>query len=93
MLRILHFLDDMLNMVVKLLASRAGCALLSRDIFISVSDIHFCCRLSKSQGLVLPDELGKLMPFNYLPASCPACSVVPQSLRYRVAHPLLIIKE
>jgi hypothetical protein len=70
--------------------SYAGCVLLPRNIII-VSGNHVCYRLSKPQSLVRPEDLGKLIKFNYLIASrtrdLPACSTAPQSLRYRVPPP------
>jgi hypothetical protein len=76
-------------MAVRLLASRAGAPPLPRNIR-SMSGAHFCYSLSKPQGLVRPEGLGKLIKFNYLMGSrtrdLPGCSTVPQPLRYPVVH-------
>jgi hypothetical protein len=53
--------------------------------FISVSGTDFCRRLSKPQGLVQVEGLGKLVKFNYLiRSSPPACTIVPQPLCYHM---------
>jgi hypothetical protein len=36
-----------------------------KKLYISASDTHFCQRLSKFQGLVRPEGLGKLKTFNH----------------------------
>jgi hypothetical protein len=51
-------------MAVRLSASRIGRALLQRKV--SVSDTHFCYKLSKAQGLVRLESVDKLINFNYL---------------------------
>jgi hypothetical protein len=47
-------------------------------------------RLSKSQGLVLPEGLGKLEGFSYIVGSRTrcfrTCVIVPLPLRYRETH-------
>jgi hypothetical protein len=57
----------------------------NRDVF--ASGTHFCQRLSKPQGLVRPERLGKLNKFThymgYRNLDFPACSIVPYPLRYR----------
>jgi hypothetical protein len=58
-------------MVVRLSALRTGRALLTRNI-MSDSGTHFCYRLSKRQGLVRPDGLGKLKKFFHLIGLQPA---------------------
>jgi hypothetical protein len=54
---------------------------------LSVSCTDFCYRLSKPQGLVLPEGLGKLKKLINLIGSgirdLPACSVVPSSTLQR----------
>jgi hypothetical protein len=77
------------------LASRIGRALLLRNmLYFFVFDAHFCYRLSKPQGLVWPEGLGKLIKFLYLIGSrtrdLPSCSVVPQPLRYHAPSTDLI---
>jgi hypothetical protein len=56
---------------------------------------HLCWRLSKPQGLVPQEGLGKLKEFIHLIGSrtrdLPACSIVPQPLRYRVPPPYYVI--
>jgi hypothetical protein len=47
-------------MAVRLSALRIGRALLPRNNYLSASGTHFCKRLSKPQGLVRPEGLGKL---------------------------------
>jgi hypothetical protein len=73
-------------MAVRLSALRTGLTLLPRNIIFNASDTHFCSRLSKPQGLVLPEGLGKFR--NHLIGNrtrdLPVCSIVPQPLRYRV---------
>jgi hypothetical protein len=53
---------------------------LQKHIF-SASDTHFCKKLSKPQGLVWPEKLGKLKKFIHLIGSrirdLLACSIVP----------------
>jgi hypothetical protein len=46
-------------MAAKLSALRTGHTFLPRNIFFNVSGIHFCYRLSKPQGLVRQEGLGK----------------------------------
>jgi hypothetical protein len=52
----------------------------------SASGIHFCLELTKPPGLVRPEEVGKLMSFNYLIGSrtcdLPACTIASQPLCY-----------
>jgi hypothetical protein len=48
-------------MAVELSALRTGRALILRNVFVSVSDTHYCKRPSKLQELMRPEELGKLL--------------------------------
>jgi hypothetical protein len=48
-------------MVVSLSASSSGHILLLRRIFISVSGVQFCFRLSKPQGAERPEGIDQLM--------------------------------
>jgi hypothetical protein len=56
--------------------------------YFSASGTHFCWRLSKSQGLVWPEGLCKLKELIHFIGSrtrdLPACSIVPEPLRYHV---------
>jgi hypothetical protein len=58
--------------------------------YFSASGTHFCYRLSKPQGLVRLEGLGKVKKSNDLIGTqtgyVPAYSTVPQSLRYHVVH-------
>jgi hypothetical protein len=58
MLRIPRCLDSRLTIAVNLSALRTGRALFHKHF--SASGIHFCYRLSKPQGLVGLEGLGKL---------------------------------
>jgi hypothetical protein len=62
-------------------ASRTGRTILPINIFNSVSGSHLYQRLSKPQGLVRLEGLGKLIKMIHLklsgPRDPPACSVVP----------------
>jgi hypothetical protein len=71
-------------MAVRLLALRAG-----RSLHTEISSgTHFCWRLSKPQGLVRPEGLGKLKEFNDLNWTqtlvLPVCSITP--LCYLLPH-------
>jgi hypothetical protein len=66
MLRIPHCLDNRLTDGGKIVTLRTCCALLPRNLHFSRSGNHFCLRLSKTQGLVRPEELGKLKNFIHL---------------------------
>jgi hypothetical protein len=67
-------------MVVRLSALSAGCTVLPRNFFSSGT--HLCWRLSKPQGLVQLEGIGKLKMFNELTGTrtrdLPAHSTVPQ---------------
>jgi hypothetical protein len=56
--------------------------------YFSASGTHFCYRLSIPQGLVRLEGLDKLKKFIHITGprvrGLLACSIVPQSLRYRV---------
>jgi hypothetical protein len=74
-------------MAVRLLALRAGRFFIPQEHKFYVSGTHFCQRLSKPQGLVRPEGLGKLLKIHFIGSrTCdlPVCSIVPQPLRYRV---------
>jgi hypothetical protein len=66
----------------------APAALCSKEHYFSASGTLFCYSLSKPQGLVRPEGLGKSKEFIHLVGSrtrdLPACSLVPYPLRYRV---------
>jgi hypothetical protein len=64
MLRIPHCLDNRLTDGGKVVSPthRPGSTLLKH--YFSAYDTHFCERLSKPQGLVRPEELGKLNKIN-----------------------------
>jgi hypothetical protein len=53
----------------------------------SASDTHFCYKLSKSQGIVQEEGIGKLKKFIHLIGSrtpdLPPVAIVPSPLRYR----------
>jgi hypothetical protein len=74
-------------MAKRLSALHTGRALVAR-INVSASGTHFCQRLSKSQGPVRLEGLGKLETFihfiDFGTRNITACSVVPQPLRKRV---------
>jgi hypothetical protein len=62
MLRISHCLDNRLIDGGKFVKPQAPAELYSPEtlfIFFNVSGTHFCSRLSKPQGLVRPEGLGK----------------------------------
>jgi hypothetical protein len=48
-------------MAVKLSALRIGRRFALQKHYLSASGLHFCQRLSKSQGLLRPEGLGKLI--------------------------------
>jgi hypothetical protein len=60
------------------------------ETFFFVSGTHIYKKLSKLQGLVQLEGLGQLTKFSYLVRSrtrdLPACSIVPQPIRYLVLH-------
>jgi hypothetical protein len=55
-------------MAVNLSALHTGCTT-PQKYYFSASDTHFCWRLSKTQGLVQLEELGKLKKFGDLNAT------------------------
>jgi hypothetical protein len=83
------------GMAIRLLISRIGRAVLTTDIFISVSGTRFCYRQSKPQGVVRLKGVSKLIKIirfiGYRTRDLLPCSVVPQPLRYRVSLQLLYI--
>jgi hypothetical protein len=73
-------------MAVRLWASRVG-RLYSLETFFSASGTHFCYRLGKPQGLVRPEELGKMKKKIYdlignRTRNLPACSIAPQPVTH-----------
>jgi hypothetical protein len=88
MLRIPHCLDSRLTDGGKVVRPKHRLRSIPQKHYFSAFDSHFCYRLSESQGLVRPQGLGKLRNFIHLIGSrtsdLPACSLVPQPLRYRV---------
>jgi hypothetical protein len=58
-------------------------ALYNPETFFSVSGTHLCYRLSRTQGLVPPKELSKLMTFNYIIG--PRNSDLPASILKRLS--------
>jgi hypothetical protein len=81
MLRIPHCQDNRLTDGGKSVSLKHRLPVYSpKRLFISVSGIHFYSKLSKPQGLVRPEGLGKLINLNDLigPPTCnlPACSIV-----------------
>jgi hypothetical protein len=80
MLRIPRCLDNRVIDGGDVVALRSCRALIIMNTFLSVSDTHFCWRLSKPQVLVRLEELVKT--FNDLIITqthdLPACSVAPQ---------------
>jgi hypothetical protein len=87
MLRIPYSLDNRLTdkSEIASLANRPRSIL--QKHFKILFGIHFCERLTKYQVLVRPEQLGKLMKLSYhiffRTRDLPACSIVPQPLRYR----------
>jgi hypothetical protein len=71
-------------MAVRLSALRTVTRTIPHKHYFSVSGTHFCSRLSKPEGLVQPEGLGKFKKLIYLIGSrisdLPACSIVPQRL-------------
>jgi hypothetical protein len=53
-------------MTVSLSALRAGRCFTPQKHYFYASGTHFCLRLSKPQGLVRPEGLGKLIKIIYL---------------------------
>jgi hypothetical protein len=80
---------------VSLSALPAGLRYSSETLFYCFGT-RFCWRLSKPQGLVRPEGLGTLIKTIRLIESrtldLPACSLVPQPLRYRVPPLILTLK-
>jgi hypothetical protein len=94
MLRIPYYLDNQLTDGVKVVSpkhqprSTPQKHYFSSVNYFSASDTHFYWRLSEPQGRVRPEGLGKLKKSIDLMGSrtdsLPACSIVPQPLRYRM---------
>jgi hypothetical protein len=68
-------------MAVRLSALRAGHCFTPQKHYFYASGIHFCSRLSKPQGLVRPEGLGKLKKSIHLIGSptrdLPVCNIAP----------------
>jgi hypothetical protein len=82
MLKIPHCLDNRLTYGGKVVSLTHRPHSTPQKHFLSASGTYFCQRLSKLQGLVRLDGLGKLKKFNYFIRSrtrdLPSCSIVPQ---------------
>jgi hypothetical protein len=86
MLRIPHCLDNQLTDGGEVVSCmHRSCS--TPQKYSSASGTCFCWRLSKPQGLVQPEGLGKVKKFTHLIGSptcdLPAFSTVPRPLRYR----------
>jgi hypothetical protein len=90
MLRIPHCLDSRLTDGGQFVSPTHRSRSTPQKHNFSASGTRFCQRLSKPQGLVLLEGLGKLKKLNCLIGSrthyLPSCSIVPQPLRYRLPH-------
>jgi hypothetical protein len=98
MLRISHCLGNRLIDGGKIVSPTHRPRYTPQKHYFSASVTHFCQRLSKPHGLVSLEGLGKLKKFIHLIGSptgdLPACSIVPQRLRYRVpSHPRFCIAK
>jgi hypothetical protein len=84
MLRIPHCLDNQLTDGGKVVDSTHWQRSTSQKHDFSAFDTHFCQRLSKPQGQVQPEGLGKVKKINDLIGSrtrdLPICSIVPQPI-------------
>jgi hypothetical protein len=90
MLRIPHCLDSRLTEDGEVVSPMHLPRSTAQKHYFSVSGIHFCYRPREPQSLLRPEGLGKLKKCIYL-IGCrirdlPACSVVPQPLRFCVLH-------
>jgi hypothetical protein len=83
-----HRLDSRLRHGDKVISPTHRPRSIPQKHYFSASVTHFCWRLSKRQGLVLLEGLSQLRKIIYLVGSqtrdLPACSILPQPLRYRV---------
>jgi hypothetical protein len=96
MLRIPHCLDSRLTDGGKVVNPTHQLHITPQKHYFSAFGTHFCLRLSKAQGLVQPEGLGKLKNFIHLVWSrtCDlvACNVVPEQLCYHLPQgPQLIL--
>jgi hypothetical protein len=68
-------------MAVKLSALRSGSCVTPQKHYFYASGTHFCYRLSKLQGLVRPEGLGKLIKIIHRIVSrtrdLPVCNIAP----------------
>jgi hypothetical protein len=91
MLRIPYCLDTLLTDGGKAVSLTHRQRSTPQKHYFSASGTHFCWRLSKPRGLERLEGLGKLKNFVHLIGArtrvLPACSMVPQPLRYRVPVP------
>jgi hypothetical protein len=88
MLRIPNCLDSRLTDGGKVVSPTHRSRITPQKDHLSASGTHFSYRLTEPQGLMRPEGLGKLKEFIHLIGSrtrdLPACSIMPQPLRYRV---------
>jgi hypothetical protein len=81
MLRIPHCLDNRLTDGVKVVnPTQLPRFTPQQHYYFSVSGTHFCWRLSKPQGLVRPEELGKFEKnylIGYRTRDLSVCGIVP----------------
>jgi hypothetical protein len=88
-LRIPHCIDNRLTDVGKVVSLAHRPHSVPQKQYFSASGTHFCYRLSEPQGLVKPEELGKLMKSIYIyytpEGGCLAetCSVVCFTIKRR----------
>jgi hypothetical protein len=68
-------------MAVSLSALRTGRCFTPQKHYFNASGTHFCYRLSKPQGLVRPEELGKFIKIIHLigprTRDLPVCNIAP----------------
>jgi hypothetical protein len=84
-----HFLDNRLTDIGKVVVLTHQPRSTPQKHYVSVSGTHFCLRLSEPQGLVRLKVSGKLKKkiihvIRSQTRNFPACSLVPEPLRYRV---------
>jgi hypothetical protein len=91
MLKIPHFLDNRLTDGGKVVSLRTGRGLLPRNIILLLL-VLISIRGWVNQGLVLLEGLGKMKECTSIhligtrTRDLPACSIVPEPLRFRVLH-------
>jgi hypothetical protein len=85
MLSIPHGLDNWLTDGGKVVSLTRRQPRYSPETLLPSSGTHFCQRLSKPQGLVRPEGLGKLITIFHLIGSrtrdLPTCSIAPQVIQ------------